>query len=467
MNYLGIHYQIKNQPKLDTAFIPLGKWMTAFLSDATHPVRIGVEREDQLISVFDTFIHNTPEFRNADFRYLERVIKFLLWSKGGFRIYLYGADSFVDELSRLYSYDESDDTQNGERWFDVQFMSDVYQKHLEVVACESLSDFPSENETSDSFGGNYGGNRIGIDLGGSDIKISSLENGELVYADEIVWHPKDYEDCSYHFDTIVSVLKNAEKKLSTVDSVGMSTAGVLIGNAPMVSSLFIKVSRNPVVRKEVHTIFDRAVQEIGDGNVPLVVANDGDVAALSAAMEFDKRSVLGLAFGTSLAGGYVDDERRVRGWFNELAFAPVDLNEQAPIDPWSHDRGVGCEYLSQDAVARLFDEELPSDSMTKAEILTHVQTQLQQGNATAHAVFETMGTYLAHILYLYHLFYDYSCVILLGRVMSGLSGEVILQTCENVMQSEYPELFNEIELLLPEESMRRVGQSIAAASLPE
>ena len=88
-------------------------------------------------------------------------------------------------------------------------------------------------------------------------------------------------------------------------------------------------------------MFDRAAAEIGD--VPIVVANDGDVSALAGAMGLGKGKMMGLAMGTSEAVGYVDADKNVLGWINELAFAPVDLQEGAMQDEWSLDYGVGCK----------------------------------------------------------------------------------------------------------------------------
>ena len=158
-----------------------------------------------------------------------------------------------------------------------------------------------------------------------------------------------------------------------VDGIGVSSAGVFIGNAPMVSSLFIKVPREKEIRSQVKTIFDRAAKEIGD--VPIVVANDGDVTALAGALSMEKTCVMGLAMGTSEAVGYVNADSNLLGWFSELAFAPVDLNEHAMRDEWSGDSGVGCKYFSQDAVIKLAPVAgiALAESLTPAEKLKEVQ----------------------------------------------------------------------------------------------
>ncbi len=84
-----------------------------------------------------------------------------------------------------------------------------------------------------------------------------------------------------------------------------------------------------------------------------MVANDGDVTALAGAMSLGRGRILGLAMGTSEAGGYVDQDMHILGWLNELAFVPVDMNPEAMVDEWSGDVGCGVKYFSQDAVIKL------------------------------------------------------------------------------------------------------------------
>lgn len=233
----------------------------------------------------------------------------------------------------------------------------------------------------------------------------------------------------------------------------------------MVASLFIKVPREK--RDLVKTIYDRAAKEIGD--VPIVVANDGDVTALAGAMGMGCGSVMGMAMGTSEAVGYVDAEGRVLGWFNELAFAPVDLAENAMADEWSTDKGVGCKYFSQDAVIKLAPKagiEL-DPSLTPAEKLKVVQGLMAEDDPRAAAIYRSIGAYLAYTVVLYSAFYDIRHLMVLGRVMSGKGGELILENCQRILAEEYPELAQKVQVTLPDEQTRRVGQSVAAASLPD
>ena len=457
MQYLGVEYSVKHMPELDPDFIPFGVWLEAYAKGAEKPLTIALERDQGKISVRETKIHGTPEMAEADYRYVERYVKFLLWSVGGFRIWICGDSALAQRLQRAY-------TLTGERAFDVQFMQDVYEVPFEVIDC-TPEQLPQANESSVAIGGHMEGCRIGFDAGGSDRKVSAVIDGKTVYSEEVIWHPKTSADPQYQFDGIVTAFKTAASKMPRVDGIGVSSAGTFVGNAPMVSSLFIKVPRER--REEVKTIYDRAAKEIGDA--PIVVANDGDVTALAGYMSLGTGCVMGLAMGTSEAVGYVDAEGNILGWFNELAFAPVDLNEHAMRDEWSGDLGVGCKYFSQDAVAKLAPAAgiALSEHLTPAEKLKEVQKLAEGGNPYALAIFDSIGVQLAHTLSLYEMFYDIRNLLVLGRVASGIGGERIVSECQRVLNEEYPELSRKLRVMLPDENFRRVGQSMAAASLPD
>ncbi|MBO5981114.1 MAG: ROK family protein, partial [Clostridia bacterium] len=64
-------------------------------------------------------------------------------------------------------------------------------------------------------------------------------------------------------------------------------------------------------------------------------------------------------------------------------------------------------------------------------------------------------------------FYDIKHVLIMGRVTSGEGGTILLAKAQEVLDVEFPELAKKITLHIPDESSRRVGQSVAAASLPD
>jgi predicted NBD/HSP70 family sugar kinase len=209
--------------------------------------------------------------------------------------------------------------------------------------------------------------------------------------------------------------------------------------------------------------------ELGkEWNVPFEVANDGEVTALAGSMALEKNAVFGLALGTSTAAGYVTPEGNITTWLNELAFAPVDYNPNAPVDEWSGDYGCGVQYFSQQCVGRLIpaagievDAVLPLP-----EKLKHVQKLMEQGDYRARKIYETIGTYLGYAIGHYADFYDIEHVLILGRVTTGPGGEVILNGAREVLRLEFFELSQQVEFHVPEEKEKRHGQAIAAASLP-
>ena len=457
MQYLGISYEMKHAPKLDPTFVPFGVWAEAYLKGAGKPIAIAVEREKGKVSVHHTKIYGTAEMAAADYRYVERYVKFLLWSIGGFRVFVCGCDDIAAKLKAAY-------TPEGDRHFDHEFVGQLYEREIEIVALP-LEECPAQNEKAQPMGGHMDGCRIGFDAGGSDRKVSAVIDGECVYSEEVVWFPKINEDPDYHYGHILEAFKTAASKMPRVDAIGVSSAGVFIGNAPMVASLFIKVPRTNW--EKVKTIYDRAAAEIGD--VPIVVANDGDVSALAGAMGLGVGNIMGIAMGTSEAVGYVDKDKNVMGWLNELAFAPVDLQEGAMQDEWSTDYGVGCKYFSQDAVIKLapFAGIEIDPALSPAEKLKVVQGLMANDDPRAAAIYETIGAYLAYTVVLYSQFYDIEHMMMLGRVMSGKGGDIILDTCNAILKDEFPTLAKKVEVMLPDEKTRRVGQSVAAATLPE
>ena len=456
MEYLGVSFDMKNVPELDPEFVPFGLWAESYLKGASKPIAIAVEKNEGYVSVHHTKIYGTAEMSDADYRYVERYVKFLLWSIGGFKVYVCGCSELTRKLQEAYSV-------NGERAFDYDFFQKLYEQELQIIDLP-LDQCPASNETPKPLGGHLDGCRIGFDAGGSDRKVSAVIDGETVYSEEVVWFPKKNPDPSYQYGHILEAFKTAASKMPRVDAIGVSSAGVFIGNAPMISSIFYCVPRDRW--DEVKTVFDRAAAAIGD--VPIVVANDGDVSALAGAMGMGVGSLMGMAMGTSEAVGYVDKDMNVLGWISELAFAPVDLNENAMVDEWSTDIGVGCKYFSQDAVIKLAPRigiEL-DESLSPAEKLKVVQKLMEADDPRAQKVFESIGAYLAYTVVLYSQFYDLRHLMMLGRVMSGKGGDTIMSVCQKILAEEFPALNEKVEVIVPDEKTRRVGQSVAAASLP-
>ena len=453
MKLFDIDIPIKNSPALDPGFLPMSLFCREFLKQARKPIAICVERNDSLCAVYDTYV--TGGNREADRYYVERTVKNLLWAKGGFRVTICGDDELAAYIKDAYS-------ETGPRAFDSAFMAKVYERPFEVLALP-LNQKPSAKERSVKAGGDASGCRIGFDAGGSDRKVSAVIDGEAVYSEEVVWSPKTNSDPAYHYEGIRSAFKTAASKMPRVDAIGVSSAGIYIDNRTAVASLFLKVPPD-LFEAQVKDIYIRAAREIGK-NIPLRVVNDGDVTALAGAMELGGNNVLGIAMGTSEAGGFVDANGDITGWLNELAFTPVDANPAAMADEWSGDIGCGVKYFSQDGVIKLAAAAgiAFEDGMAPGDKLKIVQDMLAQGDPRAAQIFESIGCYLGHALPYYWDFYGFKYVLLLGRVMSGEGGNIIAEAAKRVLAEEY--LDCDFLVHVPDEKSRRVGQSVAAAWL--
>jgi predicted NBD/HSP70 family sugar kinase len=447
-------------PPLEEEFRPAVLANRAFQQEVGSrgvPLVIGLERENGNLSRFATtvFAEDHPRAK-ANLRYVERLLKFLLWQRGGHRVYVGGPRSIAAYLNASYAPD-------GPRKFDFHFMGDqVYEQPFTIIACDP-SEVPPASEAGKSLGRHLDGCRIGFDLGASDRKVSAVIDGQAVYSEEVIWEPRKHADPEYHSHEIVPALKTAAAKMPRVDAVGGSSAGIFIDNRPMVASLFRSIP--PERFDEIKNLFLRIRDEM---NVPLEVINDGDVTALAGSMSLEDNAILGIAMGSSQAAGYVDASGHILGWLNELAFAPVDYNPTAAADDWSGDIGIGSQYFSQQCVFRLAPRagiQIPGD-ITDAEKLRFVQEKLEAGHQGALKIWQSMGIYLGYSLAHYADFYDIKHVLILGRCTSGSGGELILDGANRVLRTAFPDLASRIHIQLPDERSRRVGQSIAAASLP-
>lgn len=456
MNCYGVSVNLKNIPELDPEFTPLLQFNRAFLEHATKPVSVAVERADGQMAACHTKLHEEPEMTEANHYYMDRLVKTMIWLQGGFRVY-------VDDKD-IYDYLKSVYCKGGAREFDWDFMSNIYEHEFEVILTDKV---PEAKDAPEAIGGHLEGCRIGFDAGGSDRKVSAVIDGETVFSEEVVWFPKTTEDPQYHYDGIVAAFKSAAAHMPRVDAVGISSAGIFINNRTMSASLFLKVPKE-LYEEKVKDIYIRAVKDTF-GDIPYAVANDGDVSALAGTMSLKDNNVLGIAMGTSEAVGYIDEEGRITGWLNELAFVPVDASPNAMIDEWAGDIGCGVKYFSQDGVIKLAPRagiEL-DESASPAEKLKAVQALMAEDDPRAKKVYESIGCYLGHTLPYYYQTYGFRYVLLLGRVMSGKGGDILIETCEKVLKDEYPDIADKFQLKLPDEYFRRVGQSMAVASLPK
>ena len=455
--------KLKVPAKLDPQFAPLSlvcREMREATKENGQDLVIGVERNKGYTTVYKTRVFKDGTGHDEEnFDFVERMVKALLWVAGGFKVIIAGSEVIGNKIKEAYS-------DGGARDFDVHFMERVYETDF-VVEIRSLEDAPVEVSGAAPVGRHLDGCRIGFDAGGSDRKVSAVIDGESVYSEEVVWFPKINSDPDYHYQGILEAMKTAASKMPRVDGIGISSAGVYVDNRIMVASLFLKVSDEDF-EKKVKNMYIDVCKEIGE-DIPVEVANDGDVTALAGAMSLEDDSVLGVAMGTSEAVGYVDPQGNITGWLNELAFAPVDFCKNAMVDEWSGDYGCGVKYFSQDGVIKLapFAGIELDESLSPAEKLKVVQGLMKEGDQRAADIYDTIGAYFGYAIAFYAEFYDIKHVLIMGRVTSGDGGVILLERAQEVLDTEFPELAKKIQLHIPDEKSRRVGQSVAAASLPK
>lgn len=446
-------------PPLDPGFRPAVLANRTFrdaveASGTGATLRIGLQRPGGAISTFETQVYADGDpnaGQNLD--YVERLLKFLLWQRGASKVLIAGSQAIADHLGAVYS-------DSGERAFDVDFMTRVYETPFTIEYADSV---PPSDEPTVPLGRHLEGNRIGFDLGASDYKISAVVDGEAVYADEFPWLPRDATELTYHYDRITEGLRKAADHLPSVDAIGGSSAGVWIDDRVRVASLFRGLSRDE---------FDAAATNLfvrirDEWDVPLNVVNDGEVTALAGSMSLGANAILGVAMGSSEAVGYVTADGTITRWLNELAFAPFDYQPDAPADEWSGDVGCGVQYFNQTGAIRLAARagiDLDPDA-TPAQKLVAIQELMAAGDERVPPIYHTIGVWFGYALAHYADFYDIDHVLVLGRVTSGEGGEIIVRRAREVLAEYFPELT--MELHVPDERMKRVGQSVAAASLPQ
>jgi predicted NBD/HSP70 family sugar kinase len=448
-------------PPLDPDFRPISlgnrRYRRAVWAAAnTVPLAIALERNDGCTSVFTARIFGPGSDHDAATRtYVERLVKFLLWQIGAWKITIGGPPPITDFIRQTYSH-------NGARSFDVKLMESVYEKRFTVEGLD-FAKIPEPCESAAPLGGHLDGCRIGFDLGASDYKLAAVTDGNPVFTSEIPWDPRNEANPDWHYQKINEGLKLAAQHLPRVDAIGGSSAGIYIDNKAMVASLFRAVPPDLFAQK-VKPMFLNLRQEWG---VPLEVANDGDVTALAGAMSLQTNGVLGIAMGSSQAAGFLDGHGRITGWLNELAFAPLDYGPRAAVDEWSGDVGCGVQCFSQQAVVRLATAagiDLPGGH--PADQLKFVQDLHRQGDPRAPKIFETIGVYLGYGLAHYADMYEFGHLLILGRVTSGVGGDLIVRKATEVLRTDFPELAEKLALHLPDEKSKRIGQAVAAATLP-
>jgi len=454
---------LKMKPEMDPEFIPAILWNRAYEKEAQETVDgervlLGLLRDNRPVArrVLRVFPRSEGD---RNFQYLERMLKFMLWAIGGNRILFSGPDYLFEQLRKHYA--ESDTGR-----FDSEMVGKKIYDHSVQIEQVAADQVPEPVKETTVLGRHLNGCRIGFDLGGSDRKCAAVMNGEVVFSEEINWDPYFEKNSNYHFEGTMDSLKRAAEHLPRIDAIGGSAAGVYVENEVRVASLFRGVPEEEFETK-VRPLFKKLQAEWG--GVPFDVVNDGEVTALAGAMSLNDDAVLGISMGTSLAAGYVTPEGTITSRLNELAFVPLDYRTDGPVDEWSGDAGCGVQFFSQQGVARL--APLAGISFPKntpfSDQLVEVQRLMDENDPRARRIYETIGVCFGYTIAHFSNFYEFRNLLILGRVTSGEGGAIIIERAEAVLRTEFPDLAEKMNICMPDEQMKRHGQAVAAASLPQ
>ena len=428
-------------------------------SGRARPLKLAAATPSGQTIAVETDMYESPDEAEAEanIRHAERLVKTLLWIGGGSRIIVAGSDTVAAALAKIYA-------PGGDRAFDYASMTKIYETPLTVESVP-YEDAPAACEPQNGLGRHFEGCRVGFDLGASDRKCAAVQDGRLIFSEEVVWNPSAQADPAWHRAGINDSIRRAAAHLPRVDAIGGSAAGVYINNRVRMASLFRSVPPDRF-EQEAAPVFE-FVRDDWKG-VPFAVVNDGEAAALAASIQLDRNGILGVSFGSSMAGGYVNVAGCITGRLNELAFVPVDHSVSAPRDEWSGDRGCGVNYFSQQGVARLAAAaglKFPAD-MPLPQVLLKVQGLAEKGDDCALNIFRSIGTAFGYTVAGFCEFYPLiNTVVIMGRVTSGIGGDIIIREANRILADVFPSI--ETTVAVPDDSLRRHGQAIAAATLAE
>lgn len=430
----------------DKSFISAYEDLNNFESKkGNKDLNITIKQNDDICYTYKTRITSDIE---ESFFYVKKIILSLIYMVGGNEIIV----NDLDIYNMLVEVVDSDiELSNA-----IKNMEVVFHCNFEITYyAEEIKEKEHIVPLSDDFSGN----RIGFDAGGSDRKVSAVKDGKVIFSEETLWLPKEQDDYHYHYDGILDSMKKAYDALDgKVDAIGVSSAGIVMNDEMAQSNLFIKVPEEDQI-KYVRSIY-KDIAQMEFGNVPIRVANDGDVTALGGELMYHKDHILGLAMGTSEATGYCQN-KSFNGWINELGKVPMNYAPDANAHYATGIKGAGSEYLSQKGIIRLCKMAGISFEGTLAQQLVQIQEEAKKGNSVVLACYEDMGIYLGSSLALYKKFLDIRNVLLLGRVMTGIGGDIIIQKAKEYLGS----MNIDIDIFTADENFKRLGQSFVAAGL--
>ena len=258
------------------------------------PLVLGLERECGLVSRYETVVR--PRADADTLRYVERIVKFLLWARGGWKLHFGGPKAIGEFIRKTYS-------PRGRAQVRLRDDGAGLRQEIPGRGRPRRAKFRRQQEMQVAAGGHLKGCRIGFDLGASDYKVSAVDGRRAgLHRGNAVGSRRASRIPEYHYHHISAALHRAAAHLPRVDAIGGSSAGIIVDNEIRVASLLRSIPEEGLSPKAAG-VFKRIQKEWG---VPLVVMNDGDVTALAGALSLRQKGMLGIAMGSSEAGGFMD-----------------------------------------------------------------------------------------------------------------------------------------------------------------
>jgi glutamine synthetase len=468
-------------PPLDTSFVPwvlMKKKYLEAVKDSPHKLTWALPRADGCGSYsLPVFEDGSPDAM-ASIYVAGVCIQEMIWQRSAMSLLLNGPPKIVNGVKSMFS-------PGGMYEFEIKSMPNVCgkpDKPFKVSVVKSADKMPENKDSPQECGKDAKGCRLAFDLGKSDVKTVAVKDNEVLYSKETEWDVTN-PDPDYHFKVVTDALNLAKEKLPQVDAIGGSATGTISAeNHATWCDIFPNVP--PAVYKaKVIDIFIRMADHVaGKKGVPLKVINDGEVTALAAVQKLKKGSIMGISMGSSEGGGYANADGNLLGWINELCYIRLDMNPDAPDDPWTKGNHTGLShmYLGQRGATKLAHKcgikvpenmQYPHPDMCTikhedhAKCLKLIQEDMKKDPKKTGKIYETVGIYLGYALAQYQEFYDIEHVLILGRLSKGDGGDMMLNTAKKVLKEEFPDL-KQPEFHTADDHFKAVGQCIAAAALP-
>ncbi|MCR5137203.1 MAG: hypothetical protein K6C12_08915 [Oscillospiraceae bacterium] len=338
----------------------------------------------------------------------------------------------------------------------------------------------------------------GIDIGGTDIKTVLAEDGRLVAVTEYDWNPAVSPTAEGILQPILEQVDRIRARLPgkpLLRAVGVSFPDVVIGDrilggeTPKTDGM----RRNPDLDynlefKKIGMLRERLQEHCLPG-AQIRIANDGNMAAFTAAVEFGQKGLFAHTLGTDLGSGWVLPDGSIPQMPLELYDLILDLGSRPsaalPPEDLRSTRNANSglpgarRYLGQSAAFRLAWERDPSllDGFTDqtASLLTvrtapedlrkpclaHLMDLAGQKNQAAADVFRRVGLHLGV------LSREADFLLRTGLCQRYLYGRFTRnRSCFELIREGCTACAPEYELLAPDDDTARTPLMRQLAALP-